>query len=68
MRLYVKGMIGLLNLLTPKNRPSYLFLLNTILKFYSAAEFTALLAEAGFSSPSATALFPGAVAVHTAVK
>jgi demethylmenaquinone methyltransferase/2-methoxy-6-polyprenyl-1,4-benzoquinol methylase len=68
MRLYVKAMIGLLNLLSPKSRGSYLFLLNTILNFYSAAEFSALLSEAGFVSPSATLLFPGAVALHTAKK
>lgn len=68
MRLYVRSVIGLLNLLSPKSRQSYLFLRNTILNFYSAAEFSALLSEAGFSSPSATPLFPGAVALHTARK
>lgn len=68
MRAYVKGMIGLLNLLSPKSKTSYLFLLNTILKFYPAAEFSALLAEAGFSGVKASPLCPGAVAVHTAVK
>ncbi|MDD2805324.1 MAG: class I SAM-dependent methyltransferase [Elusimicrobiales bacterium] len=68
MRVYVKAAIGLLNLLSPKSRPSYLFLLNTILNFYRAADFSALLSEAGFSGVKATPLFPGAVAVHTAVK
>jgi demethylmenaquinone methyltransferase/2-methoxy-6-polyprenyl-1,4-benzoquinol methylase len=68
MRLYVRTTIGLLNLLTPKNRSSYLFLRATILDFYSAAEFSALLVEAGFSFPSAAVLFPGAVAIHTAQK
>jgi demethylmenaquinone methyltransferase/2-methoxy-6-polyprenyl-1,4-benzoquinol methylase len=68
MRLYVKTLIALLNLLTPKSRNSYLFLRNTILNFYSAAEFSALLAAAGFNSPSSVILFPGAVALHTARK
>jgi len=68
MRAYVKTAIGLLNLISPASKPSYLFLLNTILNFYPAREFSALLAEAGFSSVSARALFPGAVAVHTGKK
>jgi demethylmenaquinone methyltransferase/2-methoxy-6-polyprenyl-1,4-benzoquinol methylase len=68
MRAYVKTAIGLLNLISPKSKPSYLFLLNTILNFYSAAEFSALLAEAGFCGVSHRALFPGAVAVHTAAR
>lgn len=68
MRLYVKGAIGLLNFISPKSKASYLFLLNTILNFYPAAEFSLLLAEAGFESVSARALCPGAVAVHTAAK
>jgi demethylmenaquinone methyltransferase/2-methoxy-6-polyprenyl-1,4-benzoquinol methylase len=68
MRVYVKTAIGLLNLLSPKSKPSYLFLLNTILNFYRAADFSALLAEAGFSVVKAVPLFPGAVAVHTAHK
>lgn len=66
MRLYVKALIGLLNLVSPKSRRSYLFLRNTILTWYSAAEFDALLLEAGFASASHKVLFPGAVAVHTA--
>jgi len=68
MRLYVRAAIGLLNALSPKNRPSYSFLRNTILTFYGPDEFSALLAEAGFSSPSYKLLFPGAAAVHTAIK
>lgn len=68
MRLYVKALIGLLNRVSPSSRRSYLFLRNTILTWYGAAEFSALLAEAGFSSAQAVPLFPGAVAVHTAVK
>lgn len=68
MRVYVKLLIGLLNLLSPKSRSSYTFLRNTILNFYGAGEFSALLLEAGFSSASHSALFPGAVAVHTAKK
>jgi len=68
MRVYVKSMIGLLNLLSPKSKSSYLFLLNTILNFYPAAEFSALLSEAGFSVVKSRPLCPGAVAVHTAVK
>ena len=68
MRAYVKTMIGLLNLLSPKSKSSYLFLLNTILNFYPAAEFSALLSEAGFSVVRAHPLCPGAVAVHTAAK
>ncbi|MCX5791825.1 MAG: class I SAM-dependent methyltransferase [Elusimicrobia bacterium] len=66
MRAYVKAVIGLLNLLSPKSSPSYSFLKSTILDFYTAGEFSALLTEAGFARPSHTALFPGAVAVHTA--
>ncbi|HCC47913.1 MAG TPA: dimethylmenaquinone methyltransferase [Elusimicrobia bacterium] len=66
MRVYVKSAIGLLNLLSPKSRAPYLFLLNTILGFYSAPEFSALLAEAGFEAVSAKPLFPGAVAAHSA--
>lgn len=68
MRLYVKAAIGALVLVSPKSRQSYLFLRNTILNFYGAAEFSALLAEAGFEGVRARALCPGAVAVHTAVK
>lgn len=68
MRLYVKAAIGLLNLISPKSRSSYLFLRNTILTFYTAAEFSGLLSEAGFSGVKTSALFPGAVAVHTAKK
>ena len=66
MRLYVKTLIGLLNLLSPKSRSSYLFLRNTILTWYSAAELDGLLQEAGFASAAHTILCPGAVAVHTA--
>lgn len=66
MRVYVKTAIGLLNLLTPKNRASYSFLRNTILNFYGPEEFSALLTEAGFAAPAAELLFPGAAAVHTA--
>jgi demethylmenaquinone methyltransferase/2-methoxy-6-polyprenyl-1,4-benzoquinol methylase len=68
MRLYVKAAIGALVLISPRSRQSYLFLRNTILNFYGAAEFSALLAEAGFEGVRARALCPGAVAVHTAVK
>lgn len=67
MRAYVKTVIGALNLLSPASRSSYSFLRNTILNFYTAEEFSALLAEAGFASPSARILFPGAVAIHTAL-
>ena len=66
MRAYVKATIGLLNLLSPASRSSYNFLKNTILNFYTAEEFSALLLEAGFASPSTHILFPGAVAAHTA--
>ncbi|OGR43001.1 MAG: hypothetical protein A2X35_04565 [Elusimicrobia bacterium GWA2_61_42] len=66
MRTYVRSVIGLLNLLSPKSRASYSFLKHTMLNFYSAREFSALLAEAGFSGPSYKTLCPGAVAVHTA--
>lgn len=66
MRLYVKTLIGVLNLLSPKSRDSYSFLKNTILAFYSAEEFSAVLAEAGFAGAAHRTLFPGAVAVHTA--
>lgn len=68
MRAYVRTAVGLLNLFSPKSKASYLFLLNTILGFYPAAEFSALLAEAGFSRVAARSLCPGAVAVHTAQK
>jgi demethylmenaquinone methyltransferase/2-methoxy-6-polyprenyl-1,4-benzoquinol methylase len=68
MRIYVNSAIGLLNALSPKTRSSYSFLKTTILNFYSAAEFSVLLSEAGFASPSAKILFPGAAAVHTALK
>lgn len=68
MRAYVKATIGLLNLLSPASRSSYNFLKTTILNFYTAGEFSALLREAGFETPSAAVLFPGAVAAHTAFK
>jgi demethylmenaquinone methyltransferase/2-methoxy-6-polyprenyl-1,4-benzoquinol methylase len=68
MKLYVRAVIGALNLVSPKSRSSYSFLKNTILNYYSAADFSAVLAEAGFSAPSHEVLFPGAVAVHTARK
>ncbi len=68
MRLYVTSAIGLLNLLSPKSRSSYLFLRNTILNWYAAPEFDALLLEAGFSRISHKILCPGAVAVHLAIK
>lgn len=68
MRLYVRTLIALLNRVSPKSRSSYLFLRNTILTWYSAAELDALLLEAGFASSSHAPLFPGAVAVHTALK
>lgn len=68
MRAYVKAVIGLLNRVSPKSRSSYLFLRNTILGWYSAAEFDALLLAAGFSRAAHETLLPGAVAVHTAVK
>jgi demethylmenaquinone methyltransferase/2-methoxy-6-polyprenyl-1,4-benzoquinol methylase len=68
MRVYVRAAIGLLNALSPKNRSSYSFLRNTILNFYGPADFSALLAEAGFAAPSYRLLLPGAVAVHTAGK
>ena len=66
MDLYVKALIGLLNRISPKSRNSYMFLRNTILTWYSAAGFDALLLEAGFSSASHKVLCPGAVAAHTA--
>lgn len=66
MRAYVRLLIGLLNLISPRSKNSYLFLRNTILTFYSAVEFSGLLREAGFGSVSHSVLFPGAVAVHTA--
>ena len=67
-RAYVKTIIGLFNLLFPKSSRSYAFLGSTILSFYTAEVFSAVLAEAGFASVSAKVLFPGAVAVHTAYK
>ncbi|HAF94560.1 MAG: hypothetical protein A2X34_00745 [Elusimicrobia bacterium GWC2_51_8] len=66
-RVYVQAAIGFINLISPKNRPSYTFLKTTILNFYGADEFSALLLDAGFKAPSHKILFPGAVAVHTAV-
>ena len=66
MRTYVKTVIGLLNILSPKSRGSYSFLKNTILDFYGADEFSALLSEAGFTGVSCRILCPGAAAVHTA--
>ena len=66
MKFYVRTLIGLLNVLSPKSRSSYDFLKDTIMGFYGAEEFSALLAEAGFRSVSGRHLFPGAVAVHTA--
>jgi len=68
MRLYVRTIIGVLNILSPKSRGSYSFLKSTILDFYNADEFSALLSEAGFTGASYKILFPGAVAVHTARK
>lgn len=68
MKFYVRTVIGLLNLLSPKSRSSYDFLKDTILGFYDPEEFSALLAEAGFTGASHKTLFPGAVAVHTARK
>lgn len=68
MGVYVRSVIGLLNLLSPKSRSSYTFLKNTILNFYPAADFDGVLLEAGFTSASHTILCPGAAAVHTAVK
>ncbi|PIU20022.1 MAG: hypothetical protein COT18_04425 [Elusimicrobia bacterium CG08_land_8_20_14_0_20_59_10] len=66
MDAYVRTVTGLLNLLHPASRAQYSFLRNTILNFHTAPEFSALLTEAGFTSPSYKTLFPGAVAVHTA--
>lgn len=68
MGLYVRCVIGLLNLVSPRSSRSYNFLKSTILNFYAAAAFDALLLEAGFASASHKTLCPGAVAVHTAVK
>ncbi|MDO8805611.1 MAG: ubiquinone/menaquinone biosynthesis methyltransferase [Elusimicrobiota bacterium] len=68
MRTYVKTVIGLLNILSPKSRDSYSFLESTILDFYGADEFSALLSEAGFTGASYKTFCPGAVAVHTARK
>lgn len=68
MRAYVTTAIALLNIISPKSRPSYMFLRNTILTFYTAPGFSALLGEAGFSAASSRILCPGAVAVHTAKK
>ncbi len=68
MALYVKSAIGTLNLLSPKSRPQYSFLKNTILTFYGAKEFSELLSEAGLTDSSYKILCPGAVAVHTARK
>jgi demethylmenaquinone methyltransferase/2-methoxy-6-polyprenyl-1,4-benzoquinol methylase len=68
MRAYVRTVIGLLNLATPKNRAAYSFLKNTIFNFYSPREFSARLLEAGFRAPSCRTLFPGAAAAHTAVR
>src|SRR3989338_7186227 len=68
MKLYVRAVIGLLNLLSPKSSSSYNFLKETILGFYDADEFSALLAEAGFTAASHRTLFPAAAALHTARK
>lgn len=68
MKLYVRTIIGLLNFLSPKSSSSYNFLKDTILGFYDAEEFSALLAEAGFNGASRKTLCPGAVALHTARK
>ncbi len=68
MRAYVKTVIALLNLLSPESRTQYSFLKNTILNFYGAEEFSALLSAAGFAGAAHKTLFPGAVAVHTARK
>jgi demethylmenaquinone methyltransferase/2-methoxy-6-polyprenyl-1,4-benzoquinol methylase len=68
MRVYVKTVIGALNLVSPKTSQSYLFLRGTILNFFSAAEFSGLLGQAGFSGATSRILCPGAVAVHTARK
>ena len=67
-RAYVKTVIGLFNLIFPKSSKSYAFLGSTILNFYTAAGFSAVMAEAGFTGISASTLFPGAAAVHTAKK
>jgi len=67
-RTYVKTAIGFLSLISPESRPSYAFLKNTILNFYGADEFSALLLEAGFKTAAHKVLCPGAVAVHTALK
>ncbi len=66
MRVHVKTLIGLLNLVSPKSRTSYQFLRDTILDFYTAGELSVLLREAGFSTVSSSIICPGAVAVHTA--
>jgi len=68
MRAYVTAVIGLLNRVSPDTSQPYLFLKGTILKFFTAREFSRLLAEAGFSGPDHLTLCPGAVAVHTARK
>jgi demethylmenaquinone methyltransferase/2-methoxy-6-polyprenyl-1,4-benzoquinol methylase len=68
MRWYVTAVIGGLNRLSPRSRRSYIFLRDTIIRFFSAEEFSAILAEAGFTDQRHKSLFPGAVAVHTARK
>ena len=67
-RTYAKAAIGFLNIIASGSRPSYTFLKTTILDFYGADEFSALLLESGFKNPAYKILFPGATAIHTAVK
>jgi len=67
-RAYVRAATGLLTIFAPDSAASYAFLRSTVLNFHTAAAFSGMLAEAGFTGSSAAVLFPGAAAVHTANK
>lgn len=66
--LYLRWFVRRIGYLMTKNRPAYDYLAESTRKFYTAAELTSLLTQAGFGKVSVKRLLCGICAIHTAVK
>jgi demethylmenaquinone methyltransferase/2-methoxy-6-polyprenyl-1,4-benzoquinol methylase len=66
--LYVKGLDKPLANLISHTTGAYDFLATTMRRFYSAAELTEILQEAGFETGTSQPLLFGAAAIHTTRK
>lgn len=68
LSLYVRIVVKPVGYLLSGSKEAYAYLAHTIPRFYSGAEFRAILREAGFTLVESHGLTLGVVAVHRAVK